>query len=106
MERFFSPLSVECYRKLRNIPNNEPQRRLILAFLAAQERTIHAKVDSELRVRVVSCGDKYIWELHQEDHHQPVKFSVPIYLSKEAAHAAGNEARAFYLKRLAARARH
>ena len=106
MERFFSPLSVECYRKLRNIPNNEPQRRLILAFLAAQERTIHTKREGELRLRVVSCGDKYIWELHQEDYYQPVKFSVPIYLSKEAAHAAGNEARAFYLKRLAARARH
>jgi hypothetical protein len=72
-------------------------------MLAAQAKTIQMDADSSLRVRVERRGNKYTWELHRDGHFQPVKFSVPIYLSEEAARASGNEIRTAHLARLAAR---
>jgi hypothetical protein len=102
MERFFSQQNIERYRKLLDISTDEPQRRLIFKFLAAQAHTIHMDASS-LTVRVQRRGDKYAWELHRDGHFQPVKFFVPVYLSEEAARASGNEARTIRLARLAAR---
>ena len=44
-----------------------------------------------LTVQVQRSGDKYTWELRRDGHFYPVKFSVPIYLSEEAARASGND---------------
>ena len=57
-----------------------------------------------LEVHVEKRGNKYVWELHREGVAQPVKFSVPIYLSEAAARASGDEVRKDHLARLAARA--
>ena len=106
MQRFFSQQNIERYRKLLDISTDEPQRRLIFKLLAAQAHTIQMDVNRTLTVRIERRGDKYTWELHRDGHFQPVKFSVPIYLSEEAARAAGNEVRTIhlaYLARLAAR---
>ena len=101
MERFFSQQSVELYRKLFAVSTDEPERRLIFTLLAAQTHTLKMEANSGLRVRVERRGDKYTWELHRDGHFQPVKFSVPVYLSEEAARASGNEARAAHLAHLA-----
>ena len=103
MERFFSQQSIERYRKLFDMSTDEPQRRLIFKLLAVQVHTMQTGANSELRVQVERRGNKYTWELHRDGHFQPVKFSVPIYLSEEAARASGNEVRTLYLARLAAR---
>jgi hypothetical protein len=104
MERFFSQQNIERYRKLIDLSTNEPQRRLIFKLLAVQ--AIQMDASSSLTVRVERRGEKYIWELHRDGYFHPVKFSVPVYASEEAARASGNEARTVhlaYLARLAAR---
>ena len=57
--------------------------------------------NSSLRVQVERRGDKYIWALLRDGHFHPVKFSAPVYLSEEAARAAGNEVRTDHLAQLA-----
>jgi hypothetical protein len=57
--------------------------------------------NTNLRVQVQRSGDKYTWELRRDGYFYPVKFSVPIYLSEEAARASGNEARTVHLAHLA-----
>jgi hypothetical protein len=99
MERFFSQQNIERYRKLLDISTDEPQRRLIFKALAAQ--VIQMDANSSLTVRVERRGDKYTWELHRDGRFQPVKFSAPIYVSEEAARAAGNEVRTDHLAQLA-----
>jgi hypothetical protein len=101
MERFFSQQNIERYRKLRDVSTDEPERRLILKLLAAQTTEVDAS--RSLTLRVERRGDKYAWELHRDGHLDPVKFSVPIYVSEEAARAFGNKARMVHLARLAAR---
>jgi hypothetical protein len=101
MERFFSQQSIERYRKLLDISTDEPQRRLLFKLLAAQVHTMQMDADSSLKVRVEKRGNKYIWELHRDGGFQPVKFSVPAYLSEEAARVAGNEVRIDHLAHLA-----
>jgi len=101
MERFFSQQNIERYRKLRDVSTDEPERRLILKSLAAQTTQVDA--NRSLTVRVERRGDKYAWELRRDGHFRPVKFSVPIYVSEEAARAFGNNARMVHLARLAAR---
>jgi hypothetical protein len=54
-----------------------------------------------LNVHVKRHGDKYVWELHREGVAQPVKFSVPVFLSEEAARTSGDEVRKVYLARCA-----
>jgi hypothetical protein len=54
-----------------------------------------------LTVRVGRRGDKYTWELHRDGRGHPVKFSVPIYLSEEAARFAGYEVRTDHVAQLA-----
>jgi hypothetical protein len=98
MERFFSQQSIEGYRKLLDNSTDEPERRLIFKVLKTQAHTLQMDANSGQRRE-----DKYAWELHRDGHFQPVKFSVPVYLSEEAARASGNEARTIYLARLAAR---
>jgi hypothetical protein len=103
MERFFSPQNIEHYRKLLDISTDEPERRLLFELLAVQAIQMDTR---SLTVRVERRGDKYTWELHRDGHFHPVKFSAPVYVSEEAARAAGNEARTehlAYLARLAAR---
>jgi hypothetical protein len=101
MERFFSQQNIERYRKLLDDSTDEPERRLILKLLAAQ--TIQMDANRSLTVRVERRGDKYAWELHRDGHFHPVKFSVPVYVSEEAARTFGNKARKDHLARLAAR---
>ena len=101
MERFFSRPNIERYRKLVDISTDEPERRLIFKFLAAQAHTIHMDANSSLSIRVERHGDNYTWELHRDGHFQPVKFSAPVYLSEEAARASGNEVRTAHLAHLA-----
>ena len=57
--------------------------------------------EAQLRVLVERRGEKFIWELRRDGHFRPVKFSVPIYFSEDAAMAAGGEVRTHYLARLA-----
>ena len=101
MERFFSQQNIERYRRLLDDSTDEPERRLIFKLLAAQ--TIQMDASRSLTVRVKRRGDKYAWELHRDGHFHPVKFSVPVYVSEEAARAFGNKARMVHLARLAAR---
>jgi hypothetical protein len=101
MERFFSQQNIERYRKLLDISTDEPERWLLLKTLAAQVHTIQMDADSSLNVRVQRRGDKYTWELHRDGHFHPVKFSAAVYLSEEAARAAGNEVRTDHLAQLA-----
>ena len=101
MERFFSQQNIERYRKLLDISTSEPERRLIFKLLAAQGHTIHMDPNSSLKVRVERRGDKYTWALHRDGRFQPVKFSAPVYLSEEAARAAGTEVRTDHLAQLA-----
>jgi hypothetical protein len=99
MERFFSQQNIERYRKLLNISADEPERRRIFKLLAAQ--AIQMGADTSLTVRVKRRGDKYTWELHRDGRFHPVKFSAPVYVSEEAATAAGNEVRTDHLAQLA-----
>ena len=99
MERFFSQQNIEHYRKLLDISTDEPERRLIFKLLAAQ--TIQMDKNSSLTVRVERRGDKYTWELHRDGRFHPVKFSAPVYVSEEAARAAGIEVRTDHLAQLA-----
>ena len=69
MERFFTQQNIERYRRLADISTDEPQRRLILKFLATQAHTMQTGVNGELTVRVKRRGDKYIWELHRDGHY-------------------------------------
>ncbi|MGA8818948.1 MAG: hypothetical protein WB624_16745 [Xanthobacteraceae bacterium] len=62
---------------------------------------MHSDAISILRVQVARHGDKYAWKLYSGGHYEPIKFSVPIFLSEDAAHAAGHDVRARYLVRLA-----
>ena len=103
MERFYSQQSVGLYRRLLDISTDEPQRRMIFKFLAAQAYVMQMGANTELRVRIERRGEKYTWELRRGYHFQPVKFSAPIFLSEEAARASGTEVRTRYLARLAAR---
>jgi hypothetical protein len=59
--------------------------------------------NDSLKVRVALRGDKFIWELHRDGIAQPVRFSVPAFLSEDAAKAAGAEARTAHLAQLAKR---
>ena len=93
MERFFTQKNIQRYRRLADISTDEPQRRLILKFLATQAHSMQTGVNGELTVRVQRRGDKYIWELHRDGHYHSVKFSAPLYLSEQAAKASGNEMR-------------
>ena len=54
MERFFSPQNIERYRKLLDISTGEPERRIILKSLSAQELAMRSEPPR---------GDKHIWEL-------------------------------------------
>jgi hypothetical protein len=97
MERFFSQQNIERYRKLLDISTDEPE--LIFKLLAAQ--TIQMDKNSSLTVRVERRGDKYTWELHRDGRFHPVRFSAPVFVSEEAARAAGNEVRTDHLAQLA-----
>jgi hypothetical protein len=57
--------------------------------------------NASLTVQVQRSGDKYTWGLHRDGHFQPVKFSLPLYVSEDAARAAGNEMRTSHLAQLA-----
>ena len=74
---------------------------LKLEFLVAQAHSLMMDANSSLKVRVEKCGNKYAWELYRDGGFQRVKFSVPVYLSEEAARASGNEVRLDHLARLA-----
>jgi hypothetical protein len=74
---------------------------LKLEFLLAQAHSLMMDANSSLKVRVEKCGNKYAWELYRDGGFQRVKFSVPVYLSEEAARASGNEVRLDHLARLA-----
>lgn len=99
MQRFFSQQSIERYRKLLDTSTDEPERRRIFKLLAAQAMQMGA--DTSLTVRVERRGDKYTWELHRDGRVHPVKLSAPVYVSEEAARAAGNEVRTDHLAQLA-----
>jgi len=58
---------------------------------------------ASLKVHVERRGKKYVWELRRDGLAQPVKFSVPIYLSEESARNSGNDAMKDHLARLAAK---
>ena len=58
---------------------------------------------ASLKVRVEKRGKRYLWELYRDGLVQPVKFSVPIYLSEESARNSGNDAMKDHLARLAAK---
>jgi hypothetical protein len=58
-------------------------------------------LEGSLTVRVERRGGKYAWELHRDGRFYPVKFSAPVYLSEEAARAAGIEVRTKHLAQLA-----
>ena len=45
-----------------------------------------------LKVRVARRGDKFLWELHRDGVIQPIKFSIPVFASEDAAKASGAEA--------------
>lgn len=59
--------------------------------------------NDSLKVRVARRGNKFIWELYRDGMTQPVKFSVPLFLSEDTAEASGAEARTTHLARLAKR---
>ena len=59
--------------------------------------------NDSLKVRVARRGDKFIWELHRDGIMQPVRFSVPVFLSEDDAKASGAEARTAHLAWLAKR---
>ena len=63
--------------------------------------SMHSDPIGILTVQVARHGDKFAWKLYSDGHYQPIKFSVPIFLSEDAAHAAGHDVRARYLVRLA-----
>jgi hypothetical protein len=54
-------------------------------------------VEADLRVRVNRRGKNYVWELYRNGKFSPVKFSVPIYASEQAAKNAGDAARMAHL---------
>ena len=66
-----------------------------------QVKAMHSDAIGALTVQVALHGDKYAWKLYSDGHYHPIKFSVPIFLSADAAHAAGHDVRARYLVRLA-----
>ena len=51
----------------------------------------------DVRVGINQRGENYVWELYRHGKSQPVKFSVPIYASEEAARNAGDAARMLHL---------
>jgi hypothetical protein len=55
---------------------------------------------ASLSVRVAKSGNNYLWEIHRDGIAEKVKYSAPIYITEEAAMAAGCEARALYVVRL------
>jgi len=57
--------------------------------------------DATLSVRVIKSGNNYGWELYRDGIAPKVKHSAPIYMTEESAMAAGCQARALYLARLA-----
>jgi hypothetical protein len=59
--------------------------------------------DHSLTVHVQRCGEKFIWELRRDRLPQAIKYSVPIYLSVNEAKNAGENARAIYIARIAAK---
>lgn len=59
--------------------------------------------NDDLKVLIARRGKKFIWELRRDGMTQPVKFSVPIFLSEASATASGVVARAAHLARLAKR---
>jgi hypothetical protein len=65
--------------------------------LAEESARVHTVVvgpdDENMEVHVRKHGDSYAWELHRTGKFKPVKFSVPIYGSEEAARSAGQEAK-------------
>src|SRR3981081_2434663 len=68
---------------------------------SARRYPIQMHTDGSLTVRVERRGDKYTWQLHRDGRFHPVKFSAPVYVSEEAARAAGNEVRTDHLAQLA-----
>ena len=69
----------------------------------AQAHTGQMDTVANLTVRVERRGKMYLWELHRDGVAQPVKFSVPIYLSEESARNSGNDALKDHLARMAAK---
>ena len=53
--------------------------------------------DDLLTVRTRQHGAGYAWELYRASREAPVKFSVPIYGSEEAARNAGADALRIHL---------
>jgi hypothetical protein len=49
--------------------------------------------DDNMEVHVCRHGGSFAWELHRPDKFKAVRYSVPIYVSEEAARSAGYEAR-------------
>ena len=45
----------------------------------------------ELEVRVAKSGDNYAWAIHFLGCHEPVRFSVPIFVSENDARTAGQK---------------
>ena len=45
----------------------------------------------ELEVRVAKSGDNYAWGIHFLGCNEPVRFSVPIFVSENDARAAGEK---------------
>jgi hypothetical protein len=71
-----------------------------LADELARVHTVVNPDDENMEVHVCKHGDSYAWELHRPGKFNPVKFSVPIYGSEEAARSAGHEAkRLLFVKR-------
>lgn len=64
---------------------------------------MHSDTTGKFIVQVARRGNKYAWQLYSPDYYHPIKFSVPIFLSQDAAQAAGDEVLARYLARSAAR---
>jgi len=71
-----------------------------LADEFARVDTVVSPDDENMEVHVCKHSDSYAWELHRPGKFKPVKFSVPIYGSEEAARSAGHEAkRLLFVKR-------
>ena len=61
--------------------------------------------EGNMEVHVRKHGNSYAWELHRPGKFKPVKFSVPIYGSEEAARSAGHEAKRLLFVKLEKRRR-
>jgi hypothetical protein len=62
---------------------------------------MHSDAIGSLTVQVAQYGNKYARKLYSDRHYQPIKFSVSIFPSQDAARAAGDEVRERYLARSA-----